>query len=93
MNDEKIFGAEVNIKIKSREDFAFFSESQSRVVISINPNAQPEFEKLAMSLNQKFELIGKVNSTSLKINHYEFNLEELVDLYYNSLPKKMSVLF
>lgn len=93
MNDEKIFGAEVNIKIKSREDFAFFSESQSRVVISINPNAQPEFEKLAMSLNQQFELIGKVNSTSLKINHYEFNLEELVDLYYNSLPKKMSVLF
>lgn len=93
MNDEKIFGAEVNIKIKSREDFTFFSESQSRVVISINPNAQPEFEKLAMSLNQKFELIGKVNSTSLKINHYEFKLEELIDLYYNSLPKKMSVLF
>ncbi len=93
MNDENKLGAEVNIKIKSREDFTFFSESQSRVVISINPNAQPEFEKLAMSLNQKFELIGKVNSTSLKINHYEFNLEELVDLYYNSLPKKMSVLF
>lgn len=93
INKEKYLGADVKIKIKSREDYSLFSETQSRVIISIAPANQNAFETLAKKYNQKCELIGKVGSSSLKINEHEFELAELVDLYYNSIPKKMTNLF
>ncbi len=35
INEENPIGAEINIPIKTREDFSLFSESQSRIIVSI----------------------------------------------------------
>ena len=47
----------------ARDDFALFSESQGRILVSINPVKKKEFEK-AMQGNP-FALIGKVRENSL----------------------------
>ena len=69
INEEKKLGAEVNIPIKSRKDFSYFSESQSRIIVSVSKNKKDEFEKVLHSSNQSFNLIGKVGGSSLKINN------------------------
>ncbi len=91
INFENKIGADVNIKIKSREDFSLFSESQSRVVISISSDKKDEFENIVYQSKVKFELIGKTGGNSLKVNdNYEFELEKISDLYYNSISKRMT---
>ncbi len=68
INEEKKLGAEVNISVKSRKDFSFFSETQSRIIISISPDKKSEFEKLLHSNNQSFNHLGTVGGSTFKIN-------------------------
>ncbi len=68
INDEKMIGAEVTIPLKSRKDFSYFSETQSRIIVSISKNKKDEFEKVLQSAKQKFIGLGKVGGSSLKIN-------------------------
>lgn len=92
INEEKPLGADVIIPIKSREDFTLFSESQSRVIVSVAPDKQNEFEKAASESFTPFSIIGKVSGNELKINNkYDFSLQKLMDLYYLSIPGKMNV--
>jgi phosphoribosylformylglycinamidine synthase subunit PurSL len=46
----------------SRNDQALFSESQGRILVSINPSNQMKFEKIISGTN--FALLGKVTQTS-----------------------------
>lgn len=93
INQEKMLGAEVCVKIKTREDFSLFSESQSRIIVSINPTAKEIFESMAKEGNQSFELIGSVTSKEFSINNHKFELNELSDIYFNTIPNAMSELF
>ncbi|MBT8380335.1 MAG: phosphoribosylformylglycinamidine synthase subunit PurL [Ignavibacteria bacterium] len=91
INEEKIIGAEINLTIKSRKDFSYFSETQSRVIVTISKENKREFDKFVHSSNQLFFDIGEVRGTSLKINDdINVNLNELYDLYFNTIPKIMS---
>ncbi len=54
INNEKMFGAEVNIPIKTRKDFSYFSETQSRIIVSISSDKIEQFEKYVRSFNQPF---------------------------------------
>ncbi|MCL4548333.1 MAG: phosphoribosylformylglycinamidine synthase subunit PurL, partial [Bacteroidetes bacterium] len=47
IKDEKPIGARVKIPIKTREDFSFFSESQSRIIVSVDPEMKEKFEETA----------------------------------------------
>jgi phosphoribosylformylglycinamidine synthase len=91
INDEKMIGAEINLLVKSRKDFTYFSESQSRIIVSVSKNKKNEFEKVLQSINQPFNQIGIVGGSVLKINDdIKVDLKELYDLYFNTIPRIMS---
>ncbi|MCX6174526.1 MAG: phosphoribosylformylglycinamidine synthase subunit PurL [Ignavibacteriales bacterium] len=90
INPEKALGAKVKIPIKKREDFSFFSESQSRVIVSVDPASQEKFEKIVSKSFTPFLLLGKVEGTSLNVNdQYDFPINQLIDLYYSTIQKRM----
>lgn len=91
INAEKMLGATVNVPIKSRKDFTYFSESQSRIIVSVSKDNKDEFEDLLHSSIQPFFQSGVVGGSSMKINdEIKVNLQELSDLYYNTIPRIMS---
>uniref|UniRef100_A0A832CYU4 Phosphoribosylformylglycinamidine synthase subunit PurL n=1 Tax=Ignavibacterium album TaxID=591197 RepID=A0A832CYU4_9BACT len=91
INQEKQIGCEVEIPIKSRIDFTLFSESQSRIIVSISNSKQKDFElKLKEAGIPSFRL-GLVRGKSMIIkNVFEISLKELSDIYFKTMPRIMS---
>src|SRR3989339_281538 len=88
INQGKALGAKVKIPIKTREDFSFFSESQSRVIVSISEENKDKFEEVASKSFTPYLLLGKVEGTSLNVNdQYDFPINQLIDLYYSAIQK------
>ena len=91
INEEKMVGAEVRIPVKTRIDFSLFSESQSRIVVSISPNNKEKFESKLKEFNQAFIYLGKTGGKSLKINdEIDLRLNSLAALYFNTIPDIMN---
>ncbi|OGU55866.1 MAG: phosphoribosylformylglycinamidine synthase II [Ignavibacteria bacterium RBG_13_36_8] len=92
INEEKPVGAEVRIQVKTREDFSFFSESQSRIIVTVAPENKEQFEGIASKCFTPYCEIGETGGNTFKINdQYEFPLNKLKELYYESIPKIMNV--
>ena len=90
INQEKMLGCEVEIPIISRKDFSLFSESQSRIIISVSQEKRNAVETELNSLSQSFKLLGKVTGQKLKIiNYFEISLSDLSDVYYKTIPRIM----
>ena len=90
LDAENPIGADVTIPIKTRNDLTLFSESQSRVIVSISPENKNVFEKIAGKSFTPFHYLGKTGGRVLRVNdQFEFKLDTLFDLYYNSIPIKM----
>lgn len=89
MNESKQFGAEISIEIGAREDFTFFSESQSRVIVSVSPEKKEVFDALLSKKNFHVSQIGKVGGKSFQINGNKINLLLLSNIYYNTINKLM----
>ncbi len=87
---ENPIGAEITVPVKTREDFSLFSESQSRIIVSVSESDKIEFEKICKTNNQHFDLIGTTKPAEYIINNYRFNLENLINLYYYSISKWMN---
>jgi phosphoribosylformylglycinamidine synthase len=91
INDENKIGAEVNIPVKTRDDFSFFSESQSRVIVSIEKKNKKEFEDYLKEKDQYFIHLGKTGKNSLKINgKIEIDVDVLSDVYFNTISRIMN---
>lgn len=91
INKEKMIGAKVKVPVKTRDDFSFFSESQSRVVVSVAEENKEKFEKIASKSFTPYTLLGTTGGKDLIINdQYDFSLNLLADLYYNSISKRMN---
>jgi len=91
LDEENLIGAEVNIPVKTREDFSFFSETQSRVVVSVSPENKNQFEKYLLDKEIKPTLLGNVGGQKLAVNgKYEFNVKNLADIYYNAISRIMN---
>lgn len=91
INQDIQIGCEVEIPIKSRKDFSLFSESQSRIIISISKEKLSELESSLNHSGVKFTKLGIVTGSSLKIkNLFEVSLKELTEIYYNTIPGIMS---
>ncbi len=91
IDEENLIGAEINLPVKSRKDFSFFSESQSRVVVSISVKSKDEFEKLLKNSNQMFQYLGKTGRDTLSVNNeFETGIKRLKDLYFNTIPDIMN---
>ncbi len=90
-NRESLKGASVRIPIKTRADFSLFSESQSRVIVSIAPKNKEAFEKLISGGNVPLTFLGQVTEKNLTVNNLmNIDSEKLSDIYYNTIPVKMS---
>lgn len=68
----------------SRDDFSLFSESQGRIVISLNPKNKQAFEKIMSGTS--YTLIGKVTSVGI-IRITNKKGEELIKLSVNDAQK------
>ncbi|MCF8259278.1 MAG: phosphoribosylformylglycinamidine synthase subunit PurL [Melioribacteraceae bacterium] len=92
IDDKNLIGAEVDLPVKSREDYSLFSESQSRIIISVAEENMEAFEKQASKGFVPFLKLGIVGGKLLKVNQqYEFDVKHLADIYYNSITEKMNV--
>jgi phosphoribosylformylglycinamidine synthase len=91
INQTNIIGAVVNIPVKTREDFTFFSESQSRVIISITPENENKFLEIMKGRNTPFTFLGETASQVFEINEkYRFSIDQLENIYFESIPKLMN---
>lgn len=91
INQEKQIGCEVQIPIKTRKDYSLFSESQSRILISVSSSDEPELERELKLAMLHFAKLGIVAGSSLKMkNLFEVNIIELSDIYFNTISKIMS---
>ncbi len=91
MNVKKPIGATVNIEVKTREDFSFFSESQSRVIISVSEEKLNDFTEIINAIHFPYLLLGKTGGSNFLINDkYNFSLNELNKLYYETIPNFMN---
>jgi len=91
MDREKLIGAEVNIPIKTREDFTLFSESQSRIIVSIDPKSKEKFENSVKEKGQAFTFLGSTGGDKFIINNkINFELNFLSDIYYNTISRIMN---
>jgi len=88
-------GATINLKAQSlglRMDTVLFSESQSRIVVTVSPNNLPNLEKLAEKHGVPYENIGFVTK---KKGQFEIAIDDqpilavtvsdIYDRYYNSI--------
>jgi len=91
INQEKQIGCEVEIPVKSRKDFSLFSESQSRIIISISQTKNLELEHELKLSNISFINLGIVGGNNLKLkNLFDVSIKKLSDIYYNTIPEIMS---
>ena len=91
INQEKQIGCDVEIPIKTRKDFSLFSESQSRIIISVSKDKYLELESELKSSDVKFIKLGNVTGNKLNLkNLFEVDIKEISDIYYNTIPGIMS---
>mgnify|MGYP001236468031 FL=1 len=91
IDQEKQIGCEVEIPIKTRKEFSLFSESQSRIIISVSKVKTLDLEHELKLSGVKFKKLGEVTGSSLKLkNLFNVNINELSDIYFNTIPKIMS---
>jgi phosphoribosylformylglycinamidine synthase len=88
---EYLIGAKVELESDIRADALYFGESQSRVILSINPTNKDNITRLAASMNVPLAVIGKVGGDRLMINN-DINLPTrvLADEYYDSIGRTMA---
>jgi phosphoribosylformylglycinamidine synthase len=91
INNERMTGADVAIDVKSREDFSLFSESQSRVIVSVSPANKDKFESTLKEFQQLFSYLGKTGGSKLIINNkIDIELNILSEIYFTTIPNIMS---
>lgn len=91
VSQEKQLGCEVEIPIKSRKDFSMFSESQSRIIVSVSQDSVTEFENELKIAKLQFKKLGFVKGSLLKVkNLFDITIKEISDIYYNTIPAIMS---
>ncbi len=91
MNRDNKIGAQISVPVKSREDFSLFSESQSRVIVSVSEDKKDEFEKCLNEAKQPFTMIGKTGGNEIEINgKIKLGLDILDDLYFNTISNIMN---
>jgi phosphoribosylformylglycinamidine synthase len=91
INQNNAIGADVNIPVKNREDFSLFSESQSRIIVSVSPDNNDEFLTLLKQSKLPFTFLGLTQEKDFVVNNkYSFSLEELISLYFDSIPSLMN---
>lgn len=90
MNRENKIGCDVQYDLNRRKDFTYFSEIQSRIIISF-PNAHLKaVNDLCKKYNVDFIAIGKIGGNSINIKKdISLSLDEIESAYFDSLINLM----
>jgi phosphoribosylformylglycinamidine synthase len=83
-------GLNATIKSDLRNDFLCFSESQSRIIVSIRKENQSALETLFKKSSTPYQLIGITGGQVLSINNlFSIRLNQLTSIYFTSLTAAM----
>ncbi len=89
-NSKKPLGIEATLISDLPEHLLFFSESQSRFIISIAEEQKKELEELFHKQSVMLDLLGQVGGSTFSLNSkISFPIKNLVDIYYQTLPSIM----
>jgi len=87
---KKTLGAEVQLESDLLPEELLFSESQSRIIISLAEEDLSEFTRLAEQSSASYQIIGRVQEKTLKINNLiEIATEELKAKWKNAIPVRL----
>lgn len=85
-------GASIRINSDLRPDLALFSESQSRIIVSVRPDSKSELEKLMTDAGVVWQKIGTVGGDHLKINDWiDLNVSVMRCLYFDTIGERMAI--
>jgi phosphoribosylformylglycinamidine synthase len=91
INKERTLGITANLKSDLPDYILAFSESQSRFIISIDPDKKDLFEKHFLDKKIPHDLLGEVGGDSFSLNDFfSFSLNELNNIYYSTIPALMN---
>jgi phosphoribosylformylglycinamidine synthase len=89
-NRERQIGAEITIDSDIRSDCLLFGESQSRVIVSTNPDSASALERHFADAGIPCERIGTVSGDRLRLNEViDTPLSTLDDAFFNSMHRIM----
>ncbi len=90
-HEEALRGAQVVLPAGGRLDGRLFGEAQSRVIISVKPEAAGLLEEMIKKFGVPFEKIGQVGGDSLVIgDEIKVLVKPLGDLFFTSIEKIMA---
>jgi phosphoribosylformylglycinamidine synthase II len=92
INRDRPIGVSINLTgLNMRVEWFLFSESQSRILISVSPEKAKSLEDYFRDKNIPIQIVGKVGGSSLKINDWiNISVEELIRIYYHTLDRIMA---
>ncbi|MBN2366654.1 MAG: phosphoribosylformylglycinamidine synthase subunit PurL [Calditrichaeota bacterium] len=91
LNRNKKIGAVIELPSPSmRREWFLFSESQSRIIISVSDERREAVEKIFLEANIPMHRAGTTGGEKLVINDWlDLSLDELNRIYYETLRNKM----
>ena len=91
MNRNQRLGINARIESNLRPDHLLFSESQSRFIISIDPNNRQNLLDMFYEQSIPVQQIGTVGGDRLSVNNFfDIPVSELYDIYFRTLPDIMN---
>ena len=83
-------GFDVLTESDIREDAFLFGESQSRVIVSIDPEKEEEFIDFMVKIKFPFSVIGHITKGKIVVDDQHFGMvEEYKTIYDNVISNKM----
>lgn len=83
-------GFDITAEADLRMDAFLFGESQSRVVVALNPDREDDFIEALRAQQVPFSLLGHVTRGKMVVDDSHFGfVEDAADLYLNSIQRTM----
>ena len=83
-------GFDITTDSAIRRDAYLFGESQSRVIVSVDPSSEEAFIDLMMLNGVEFDLVGHVTKGSIRIDDDEWgHVSEYKEIYDTSIEKQL----
>jgi phosphoribosylformylglycinamidine (FGAM) synthase-like enzyme len=84
----KDLGFRIRIPENYRKDIFLFGESQGRILVTLSPENQKEFEQFLQQNNQLFHLLGEVSESYAEVDGQIWGkISDFLELYTHSISR------